>query len=1164
MRSIFCPLSVLLIILCILPGAALSEIVINEVLSRNATGILDEDCDNEDWIEIFNSGPEPINLMNYGLSDDTDDPFKWVFPDIVLHPNYHLLVFASGKDRHLTSVIWDTVIDMGDLWRYRVNTSAPPSDWSDPGFDDGGWSCGPTGIGNGDGDDATEIQQCISFCARREFGVDDPDNIRQLYLHIDYDDAFVARLNGVEIVRVNIGSGEVEWNEAAHSSSEALMYRGGLPACWCVEDPAALLVPGDNVLAVEVHNSSHGSDLSFIPFLSLGMDVKQEGGATQSDIVGHLLPQLHANFKISSEGETITLHDPQGALVDHVFSGAPGGDLSFGRGPDGADNWLYYLEPTPREPNGLDGHPAIAPKPMFTLPNGLYGMPITVALFVPLSEASIHYTLDGSPPDQGSPRYETPLFLTETESIRAITFAPDTYPSEIVTHSYVIDDPSELPITCFTTDPYNLWDEDYGIFFGDNVWESWERPIHVEFFETDGRKVIDQDAGAKVFGGYSRHNAQKSLRFIARGSYGNGKFEHPFFADRNFDTFDQLVWRNAGTDWAHSSFRDGLAQQILAHTDLDRLAFRPTRTYLNGEYWGLYNIRERRDEDYLAANHGVSPDSLDLICNFHSAEAGSIDGYNEMVTYIEEHDLAVGEYYDYILTQMDETQFADYQIFNIYLGNTDWPGNNAAWWRPWSGDTRWRWIIYDLDLTTGLGDGAFNFNSLAFALEPDGPVWPNPPRSTFLLRNLIRNERFLTMFINRFSDHMNSSLLPAPTLALLDLFAANIEDEIGRHHAHWNIPPGHWQTALNNIERFLNNRPAFMRSFIADEFDLDDEITLSLNISPPGAGVIRLSATEVDADWSGIYFQGVPITVTAIPAVGHEFLSWSDAALPAATSVVLNPEGDYSLTVNFTTDATAVRAVINEINYSSSDDFDPGDWVEFTNPTAHDLDLTGWILKDGDDDHAFGFPAGTVLSSGGYLVVCRDTDDFLDCFPYVTCVAGEMDFGFSGSGESLRLFDNYGQLYDVVEYADCAPWPEMPEGNGPTLVLLDPLADNALPASWDVSHEHGTPGTRNIADPTSVEAAPAVTRLGRPYPNPFNPSTRIDFSLAEAGRVKIRILDVGGRCVKTLLDGRREPGEYELTWRGRNDNGQLLPSGLYLLRMECADRGYTQRLMLLK
>jgi len=254
---------------------------------------------------------------------------------------------------------------------------------------------------------------------------------------------------------------------------------------------------------------------------------------------------------------------------------------------------------------------------------------------------------------------------------------------------------------------------------------------------------------------------------------------------------------------------------------------------------------------------------------------------------------------------------------------------------------------------------------------------------------------------------------------------------------------------------------------------------LTVTTSPIGAGSIRVNSIKPDAEsWTGVYFTGVPIDIVALPKQGFRFTGWSGGNLSAAEAashgLTLELSGPLSLTAQFEPDAKAVNAVIiNEINYHSADPFDPGDWVELYNAYDLSVDVSGWVFKDGEFEHSFVIPEGTALPPGGYLVLGQDVDAFSTAFPAVTRFVGGFNFGLNNGGETLRLLDARGEVVDSVSYDDQTPWPTEPDGNGPTLSLINPRLENTLPTSWRSSRaSHGTPGEANDVEEI---AAPVLT-----------------------------------------------------------------------------------------
>ena len=1172
-------------LLAALPGVGRSEILINEYLPSNTQGILDEDGDTSDWIELYNTGPEEVELFNCGLTDDPDDPYKWQLPKWDIRAGEHLLIFASSKDRLAQKAYWDTVVMWGDLWRYRANATAPPEDWWEDGFDDSSWSEGPSGFGFGDGDDATLLPPCLTASLRRTVVVSDTTGITHLCFHIDYDDAFVVYLNGEELFREGIYyTGDPPWDLPATISHEAAIYRGGVPETYLIPDVSGLLRPGDNTLAIQVHNTSLSSDdLSMIPILSVGRS-EPTGGAGPDPFVQFLLPHLHTNFKIDRQGEQLMLSAASGAVFDSMATDSLPQDISKGRAPDGSETWHYFSESTPESPNGTGGGVDFAPAVQFSPDPGFYAAPVLVTLWTDSPGAEIHYTLDGAEPSEGSALYGSPIAVDTTTVIRARSFESGYLPSPISSRTYIVDEATDLPVFSLATDPPNLWDTDTGIYIlgenadpeyphhGANYWEDWERPVHVEFFETDGITRLRQEMGMKIHGGWTRTYPQKALRLIADEDYGPPEMAYPFFDEKDIETFTRLILRNAGNDWCLAHLRDALQQRLAAPTGVGYQAYSPSVVYLNGVYWGIHNIRERLDARFLADNYGVDPDNVDLLRDQQVVMEGSAGHYLAMLGYIETNGLEDDEDFAYIESQMEVDDFATYYLTRIWFANNDWPGGNIRYWRPDTPNGRWRWLLQDMDWGIGFYVGPYH-NTLSFALEPDGPDWPNPPWSTFLMRSLLENEAFRYRFINRYADHMNSTFLPSVTTPVAEAVMAGIEMEIATHMERWGFTLGIWEEQTEEVLEFLELRTDPARQHVIDEFGLDGLYTLTLDVYPPESGTIALTAIDIGELWSGTYFKQVPMTLSAIPAPGYQFLQWSDDGLPLDPVAVIEPDDDYTLSALFgPAPLPADAVVINEINYNSEDDVDVGDWIELYNNAEVTADLEGWVFKDEEDAHNFEIPPGVEVPPGGFLVLCEDSTLFRAVFPNDGPLCGEFDFGLSGGGELIRLFDSEGAIHDSLTYDDDEPWPSEPDGLGPTLELISAGFDNALPQSWAASTGYGTPGTINSAyvldvDPgeeDGSEQAPWSLSLARPAPNPGGDRVHIRLTLDRMRGVDLQIYDVAGRRVRKLAGGMLQAGPHDLVWDGRTDGGWPASPGVYFVRLETEDLKQSRKFLIIE
>jgi hypothetical protein len=1174
---------ILLLLLAAVFWGQAQPVLINEYMASNFTTIADEGGEYPDWLELYNSGSSPISLLGYTLSDDSTNLDKWTFPEISLLPSEHLLVFASGKNRLDYANHWETIISWGDVWKYQLGTSEPPAAWNTLTFDDTGWGSGPSGFGYGDGDDSTIVAATNSLYLRKKFIISDVSTVLRALLQVDYDDAFVAYLNGVEFARANIGQPGIRptYNESANTAREALIYQGGLPEVFQITNIQALLQPGENVLAIQLHNYGiSSSDLSLIPFLTLGMTLVPPAPRGVHPLVEFSIPRLHTNFKIDAQGEPLILSDNSGNILDQVFTGQLPVDYSRGRQPDGTNQWYVFPTATPGDSNLTAGYPGIAADPELSLPAGFYPSSIEVSITPGSLNSTIRYTTDGSIPQDTSNVYSGPIVLDTTAVLRIRSFEPSMLPGNVITATYFINFSSPLPVISLSTDPFNLWGWETGIYvmgpnaepdnpyFGANFWQDWERPIHIEFYESGGIPGFQSNAGVKIFGGWSRAFPQRSLALYFRSGYGMSSLSYQLFPHKTVDEFESFILRNSGNDWNITHFRDILMQSLVEKCDLDIQAYRPVVTFLNGKYWGIYNLREKISIYYIASNHEIDPQNIDLLENDRAVIEGEAEHYQNLLDFIASHNLSDNSNYQYVCTQMDVENFIRYQISQIYYDNTDWPGNNIRYWRPRTPDGRWRWIIFDTDFGFCLYDPqGYSHNTLEFATDPNGTDWPNPAWSTFLLRSLLENSSFRNSFINYFADYLNSYFSTNTVLLKIAEKQVTYWDDIPRHFSKWGGSLLEWQHNVQVLRSFASLRPGYMHLFIMNKFNLTGTSQLTLQVSDTAAGQIKVNyITPAGYPWTGVYFKGIPLHLTAKAKAGYRFAGWQGVYPADSLSIKVLLSSDSTFTAHFEVDSNfATSVVINEINYNSAPEFDPEDWVELYNNTQLPVDLSGWRFKDTLDSHIFIFPVNTILNSGNYLVLCRDTSAFTALFPAVSNYLGNFNFGLDNKGDMVRLYNSDDILIDSLLYDDAVPWPLEPDGDGPTLSLKNPGLDNTLPENWTASGNHGTPGIINdVYIKIEDEKNPWEIfsfELFQNYPNPFNPGTVIRFQIPVPAEIKITIYDILGRQISEVVRQRFPAGTQQIFWQAPAE----LSSGIYFYTIEAGTAfKKTGKMLLLK
>jgi len=1174
-----------LFLLIVFPFSLLftQSVVINEVMSSNTITIADEDGDFPDWIELYNPTTQPVSLTNYSLSDDSLNPAKWKFAELLLQPKNYLLVYASGKDKKNGAMFWETVITKGETWKYLVPTSEPLNTWRSLGFDDASWKSGSSGLGYGDGDDATIVPTATkSVYIRKIFSVDDPGNVDTAFLHVDYDDAFVAYLNGVEIARANIGTKGVPptFSQMATVDHEAAIYSGGSPNAFPITNIRSLLKAGNNLLTLQVHNvNSTSSDLTLIPFLTLGLRSAPANPRGLSPYIKLPTSYLHTNFKLDSGGESIFLTDSSGNKVDEITFGFLPTGLSYGRKPDGGTTWYYFQTPTPKTSNTTVGVSQVAEPPQFSRAAGFYYNPLSVTITSTFPGGTIYFTTDGSDPVTTSSKYIGAVSISKTTTLRAKVFADAVVPSPTTTATYFVNHVSTLPVISLSTDPKHFWDNDSGIYvmgsnpggypyFGANFWQDWEKPIHFEFFEPLDSQKVSVEAGVKVFGNWSRAFDQKSLAIYLRGSYGFNKMKYQFFPGNKTDNFANIVLRNGGNDFTYSLVRDRYMSEMLKNLDIGVQSTRFCVAYLNNEYWGIYTLREKLNEEFLGNTYGVDPNNVDIADL--STEAGFYENehFSTLYSFISQKDISLKANYDVVQSQLDVENFKNYQIAEIYINNTDWPGNNMKVWRERTETAKWRWLTYDLDYGVGLveyfkAEQDYKYNTLDFATSTNGPNWPNPPWSTLMLRKFLTNSGFKNDFIQSFAHLLNTTFSPDSTLQLLRKIQDEIAPEISRHTAKWKGTMQYdWVSNIARIRTFVSYRDAYMRFHINTKFQLGGFSNLTLTNSDTLGGKVTIQSYDIHkSSFTGKYFKTAPIKLSAKPNPGYVFAGWKGISANSEINIVLS--GDSVVQAVFVKDDTQnQKIVVNEINYKSASALDCGDWIELYNRGTESVQLKNWRFKDSVDLHEYVLPEYT-LEPESFIVLANDSTKFRSVFPNVTNIVGEFSFGLSAAGETVRLFNENGSLIDSVKYTSLSPWPVEPNGTGATLALINPTLDNSLAENWKASSSLGTPGKVNdvFSDVKNEEFKPKTFQLFQNYPNPFNPSTIISYHVPESGKVTLKIFDILGNEVATLVNDEMSAGSYNYELGIKNYEWS---SGVYFYQLRVGSFVQTRKMIFLK
>ena len=513
---------------------------------------------------------------------------------------------------------------------------------------------------------------------------------------------------------------------------------------------------------------------------------------------------------------------------------------------------------------------------LFSAQGGIYDHSFQLELNCFYPNHHIRYTTNGNLPSATSPLYEAPLSLDESLYSHSDIYTIPTCPSflfyeptsvqhaiviraavfdeeehligNVGTNTYLIHDlgcdTHNLPVISITADSLDLFGYETGILVPgihfnpvDSLWtgnyyqsgEEWERRVHVEFYEPDGTQGISQDAGLRTHGGTGRRGPQKGMKLYAREEYGTKRFHHKFFEELQIESFKHLVLRPFSCHWFSHGIQDDICNHIASGLQVESLTSRPAVMYLNGEYWGIYYIKEKPDAHYLEDHFGNNDGDYNVIGNWYGKqEDGDNTNFLEMMSWLRNCDLSENAAYQALCSMIDMDCFIDYYCLELFIANNDWPANNMRCYQLQDGV--WRWIFFDGD------DCLMKMNLDVFdnATSENGHGWPNDPTSTLLFRKLLQNTDFQLRFLSRFDELLSDSFQYSQTKPLLDNAAALVREEVPFQAERFRKPYNlsNWEELVSNIDLFLQQRVDNMRDRINQYFFLEDQQISEVLLSP--------------------------------------------------------------------------------------------------------------------------------------------------------------------------------------------------------------------------------------------------------------------------------------------------------------------------------------------
>ncbi len=601
---------------------------------------------------------------------------------------------------------------------------------------------------------------------------------------------------------------------------------------------------------------------------------------------------IHTNFKITQckGSEGVVLADPNGIVLDvHELDIPNQVTHSRGRITDGANTWGIFRLPTPGASN-VNPILEYAQKPSINPAAGFYTSDVVVTIDDIDPNTTVHYTLDGSEPDLGSAIYTAPFTISNTTVVKAVAYHSDqAVPKSFTDYAtFFINESHSVKVISIAGDGLDF------LMNGD-----FNEPVgSFELFDETGDRVGDVTGEFNKHGNDSWAYNQRGIDFIARDQFGddyavkNELFD--MFNLTNRDRFQRLIIKAGANDNYPFEFGGAMIRDAYVHTlsglagmEMDERTYEPCIMYVDGEYWGVYEIREKVDDhDFTDEYYNQDLFDIDFIKTWGGTweEYGSRADWDELTAYIASNDMTDTVNYAWVEERLEVLSLIDYVILHAHIVSADWLNWNTAWWRgrhPDGEAKKWRYALWDEDATfghyinyTGIPDQSAN----ADPCDPEEIGFVDFEGHIEMFTDLLENEDFLALYINRYADLNNTFFSCDYMIPLLDSMIMRIAPEMTRHVDRWGGSIGEWEDNVQTLKDFIETRCTIIDDAIVDCYEdegISGPFDVIINVQPEGAGRVKANTLiGENYPWATTYFGGIQLELTAIPNPGETFYFW--------------------------------------------------------------------------------------------------------------------------------------------------------------------------------------------------------------------------------------------------------------------------------------------------
>lgn len=598
--------------------------------------------------------------------------------------------------------------------------------------------------------------------------------------------------------------------------------------------------------------------------------------------------QYHPNFTLrQTEGDWIILANTAGSVVDSIkIVHMTKANHSVGRSTNAAPDWKLFTTPTPNA-NNTGAINFYTPTPVMSLAPGFYAGSQSVTITCSNPTATIRYTTNGSNPTTASTLYTGPVTISSTTVLRAVAFSTD-QPSFTETNTYFINVTHTIPVVSVCSQDV------YDLVANGNQWGG-NKVGAFELFEQDGSFIDEGQGDFNKHGNDSWSYDQRGFDYITRDEFGYAAdLQHQIFPESPRDKFQRVILKPAASD--NYSFEDGAhirdafvhTLSIRADMNLDERTWRPCIVYLNGEYWGVYEIREKADDhDYTDYYFNQDKFNLHYLKTWGSTweEYGAPNAqpdWNSVRNFILTNNMALPGNFNNIDTLLSWRSLCDYFVFNSYVVNQDWLNWNTAWWRglnPNGNHRRWRYTLWDMDATfghyinyTGIPDPTANADPCNVENLPN----PGGQGHTDILEKLIAENPVVEQYyIARYIDLVNTYFSCTYMNQLLDSMVNEISPEMTGQATKWGGSFAGWQNNVQELRDFIDLRCTALEQGLIDCYSLTGPYNVTFDVSPVNSGEIKVNSVWAPSyPWTTQYYGGIATNLVAQPLPGYVFDHW--------------------------------------------------------------------------------------------------------------------------------------------------------------------------------------------------------------------------------------------------------------------------------------------------